>query len=494
MRFSCDLVISIKSWCKGEMKVEPQDELSVRVMAEAKAAGWWQRGISVVAAVSGGPDSMALLHLLKTMAQEEPFRIVVAHVNHQFRGAESDAEAEMVRTVAADWGLPFESASINVPAYMADTGMNKQAAAREKRYQFLKETAHRHACPLVVLGHHAGDQAETVLMRIIRGTGVGGLSGIPFRRREEDLELIRPLLRIYKSELLAYCKRNEVPFAFDSSNADRHYFRNAVRLDLLPILEQYNPQLQSSLIRLADMAGADDDYMEAEALKIFRNETVEAGEGFRLARERFCSLHVALQRRLIKLILSYCANPRQTVDFRHIEEIISAVSTEKPAVARFDIGDGWVLSREYDEVYIGPSLPEANSYRYDVRESTGEVVIEGTGDKLVFRRIKGPCPAIAGSRKDACFDEELLAFPLSVRSRIPGDVLLPYGLNGSKKVQDMFVDAKVPRSRRDLLPLLVDAHGQVLWIPGMRRSRHALVTANTESAIHVTFIEAENPT
>ncbi|WP_052476339.1 tRNA lysidine(34) synthetase TilS [Cohnella kolymensis] len=474
--------------------MEPHDELCDRVMAEAKAAGWWPKGIPVVAAVSGGPDSMALLHMLKTMAEENPFRIVVAHANHQFRGAESDAEAEMVQRTAEQWGLPFETASLDIPAFMAETGMNAQAAAREKRYRFLMEAAHRHSCPFIVLGHHAGDQAETVLMRIIRGTGVGGLSGIPFRRREEDLELIRPLLRIYKGELLAYCKRNGVPYAVDSSNADRHYFRNAVRMDLMPLLEKYNPQLQSSLVRLADMAGADDDYLEAEALRIFRNLVIPTGGGFRLERQRFCSLHVALQRRLIKLILSYCANPRETVEFRHIEDIVSAVGPNQPAVARFDLGDGWVFNREYDEVYIGPSLPEANSYNYIVREPAGEVTIEGTGDKLVFHRIEGPCPANAGSRVDAYFDEELLAFPLAVRSRIPGDVLLPYGLNGSKKVQDMFVDAKVPRSKRDLQPLLADAHGQVLWIPGMRRSRHALVSANTERVVHITFIEAENPT
>lgn len=474
--------------------MQPLDELSLRVMAEAKETGWWQEGISVVAAVSGGPDSMALLHLLKTMAADTPFRIVVAHVNHQFRGAESDAEAELVRSVAEQWGLPCEIASLNIPGYMADTGMNAQAAARAKRYQFLKETAYRHGCPYILLGHHAGDQAETVLMRIIRGTGVGGLAGIPFRRKEEDLELIRPLLRITKYELLTYCKRNEVPYAVDSSNSDRHYFRNAVRLDVMPVLEKHNPQLQASLVRLADMAGADDDYLEAEAIKIFEEVVTASGEGFRLERRRFRSLHVALQRRLIKLILNYCANPRQTVEFRHIEEIISALSPEQPAVVRFDIGDGWLLKREYDEVYIGPSLTETHSYHYILREPNGEVTIEMTGDQLVFRRIEGDIPEMPGSSREAYFDEEELTFPLSVRSRIAGDVLQPYGLNGSKKVQDMFVDAKVPRSKRDLHPLVVDGNGTVLWIPGMRRSRHALVTAKTRSALHVTFLGAENPT
>jgi tRNA(Ile)-lysidine synthase len=473
------------------MTVQPQDDWTLRIMMEARAAGWWHSGSRVVAAVSGGPDSMALLHLLRTMTEEEPFQIVVAHVNHQFRGAESDAEAELVGRVAKEWGLPFETAALDLPNYIANTGMNAQSAAREKRYLFLKQVAKKYSSSYLLTGHHADDQAETVLMRLIRGTGPGGLAGIPMRRKEEDLELIRPLLRITKGELLDYCKRNEVPYAVDSSNVDRHYFRNEIRLDLIPMLEKHNPKLKASLVRLADMAAADDDYMEAQTFDAFKEGVTPSGEGFRLERRRFRDLHVALQRRLIKLILNCSSNPRQMLDFKHIEEILEALSQERPAVTRLDIGEGWVMKREYEEVYIGPSLPESINFGYIVEQMMREVEIAETGDMVRIERLEVPDPSLPANREEAYFDEGQLMFPLRIRSRLPGDLMHPYGLNGTKKVQDMFVDAKVPRSRRNSLPLLVNGDGQVLWIPGIRRSRYALVTADTRTTLRFTYVGGE---
>ncbi|WP_229263913.1 tRNA lysidine(34) synthetase TilS [Cohnella cholangitidis] len=472
--------------------MQAQDDWRLSIMEQARADGWWHEGSSVVAAVSGGPDSMALLHILSTMARDLPFQIVVAHVNHQFRGKESDAEAELVSRYADELGLRFETAELGLPAYIAETGINAQTAAREKRYAFLKQVASQYQAAYLLTGHHADDQAETVLMRVIRGTGVSGLAGIPYRRKEDQLELIRPLLRITKCELLEYCKRNGVPYAVDSSNIDRHYFRNAVRLDLMPMLEQHNPKLKASLIRLADMAAADDDYMESQTHLAFQEGVTPSGEGFRLERRRFRGLHVALQRRLIKLILNCSANPRQMLDYGQVEEIVATLLQDRPTVTQLDIGDGWVLIREYEQAYIGPNLPEPVNFTYIVTETTSEVAIEETGEKIRLERLEGSCSGLPGNRQEACFDADELQFPLRIRSRLPGDLMHPYGLNGTKKVQDMFVDAKVPRSRRDKLPLLVDADGRVLWIPGMRRSSHALVTADTRATWRFTFAGDEN--
>ncbi|WP_167747162.1 tRNA lysidine(34) synthetase TilS [Cohnella luojiensis] len=467
--------------------MQPQDDWKARIMAQARADGWWHGGSSVVAAVSGGPDSMALLHLLRSMAEIEPFRIVVAHANHQFRGAESDAEAELVASIAREWGMQLETAELGLPAYIESTGMNPQSASREKRYEFLKQVAAKHSCAYLLTGHHADDQAETVLMRILRGTGISGLAGIPNRRKEEQLELIRPLLRITKCELLEYCKRNGVPYAVDSSNVDRHYFRNTIRLDLMPMLEKYNPKLKASLVRLADMATADDDYMEAQTLQTFYREVTPSGEGFRLERRRFRGLHVALQRRLIKLILNCSSSPVQMPDYQQVEEILTVLAQEHPTVIQLDIGDGWVMRREYEEAYIGPGLPESVNFTYIVNETMNELSIKETGERVRLERLEGSIPHHQANLLQACFDEERLIYPLRIRSRLPGDTMHPYGLNGTKKVQDMFVDAKVPRSRRDKLPLLVDGKGRLLWIPGMRRSSHALVTADTRKTLRITL-------
>ncbi len=474
------------------MKVRQQDELFVRFREEAEAEGWAEPGAAIVAGVSGGPDSMALLHLLRGLAETAPLRIVVAHANHQFRGAESDAEEALVRTVADAWGLPFESAALGVPAYIGETGMNAQSAAREKRYAFLREVARKHGCSGIALGHHADDQAETVMMRIIRGTGPGGLSGMPGRRREKEMELIRPLLRITKRELLDYCKRNEVPYAVDSSNADRHYFRNAVRLDVLPMLEAHNPRLKESLVRLAELASAEDACMEGEALKAYRLAVTPEGEGFRVDLRRFRNLHVALQRRLVKLILSCSKALERQLEYRLVEDIVSAMAADRPAVARAELGGGWAFVREYDEVYMGPPRPVPGTYFYKVEAGTTGVVVRETGDRFELERSAGTAAFAPASPEEACFDEEALRYPLWIRGRRPGDVIEPIGLNGSKKVQDMFVDAKVPRHRRDSLPLLVDGDGRVLWIPGMRRSRHATVSGATRKTLRIALRRPEN--
>lgn len=470
--------------------MQRREQWEREVREQARKDGWWRPAGAVVAAVSGGPDSMALLHLLKTMAEEAPFRLVAAHVNHRFRGAESDAEAELVRRVAAEWGVPCACAAIDVPAYIAETGMNAQAAAREKRYAFLTGTARQHACDTLLLAHHADDQAETVLMRILRGTGPGGLAGISRRRTEKGLELIRPLLRITKYELLEYCKRNGVPYAVDSSNADSHYFRNAVRLETMPMLEAHNPRLREALARLAEMTAADEDYMEAAAREVFDRAAKPAGDGFRLERRRFRSLHAALQRRLIKLILSCSSNPRETAQYRHVDAVVSALERESPTVVRLELGSGWELNREYEEAYIGPAVPRSLPYHYFAGEATDEIRIAETGDTIRFRLLEGAWLRKPESAHEAFFDPASLRYPLQVRSRLPGDILQPDGLNGTKKVQDMFVDAKVPGSRRDRMAHLTDGDGRLLWIPGLRRSGHALVTPDTRNTLRVELLEA----
>nr|WP_238357851.1 tRNA lysidine(34) synthetase TilS [Cohnella zeiphila] len=457
----------------------------MRIEEGTRGDPWRSPGAIVVAAVSGGPDSMTLLHLLRRMAEADGFAVVAAHVNHRFRGAEADAEEDLVKRTAASWGIPCESAAIDVPAYIASTGMNTQEAAREKRYEYLTEVARRHGARAIALGHHADDQAETLLMRLIRGTGIAGLAGIPARRAEKELELVRPLLRIPKRELVEYAERHGVPYAVDSSNADTHYFRNEVRLAALPLLERYNPQFRASLLRLADMASGENDYMEAEAGKALAETAARSGEGWTLDRRRFRGLHVALQRRLIKLILKYVKPSCGSPDYERIEEAVAAIAAERPAVARIDLGGGWALARDYDDVYIGPPKPAREPFEAQVRELDGEVAVADARAVLRFSREDGPGAGPPASRWEAAFDEAELALPLTVRSRRPGDRIEPVGLNGSKKVQDMFVDAKIPKSARDEWPLLADAEGKILWLPGLRRSRHALPNAGTRTTVRV---------
>ncbi|MEB3103274.1 tRNA lysidine(34) synthetase TilS [Paenibacillaceae bacterium T2] len=454
-------------------------------------------GDTVVVAVSGGPDSVALLHVLYRLSPSWRWRLVVAHVNHQFRIEESAKEAWLVERLAAEWGLSFELSVIDVPKYREESGMNAQAAAREKRYAFLSETAEKYDAGKIALGHHADDQAETVMMRILRGTGPSGLAGIPLRRNEKNTELVRPLLRIYKSELLEYCAQEGLPTVTDSSNELRKYFRNRIRLDVLPFLAKYNEQLPQSLNRLAEQMRAEDDFMEQETHRLA--ETLlerERGE-LRFSRKSLQGVPLALQRRLIKLILSYLASHLEYVDFVMIESIRTAVLREGASTFTLDLGREVRLIREYDRIRLLNADPHSHatgSFHYPLQELPVSLEIPEAGMRIrceVFdlRTEQLPSDYPGDGKLAAFFDLGKLDLPLAFRNRLPGDRFRPMGVDGSKKVKDLFIDHKISYYVRDRIPLLVDGQQRILWIPGLRRSALAPIDASTSHVLQIRIIK-----
>ncbi|NIK80099.1 tRNA(Ile)-lysidine synthase [Paenibacillus castaneae] len=453
----------------------------------------WKTGDRIIAAVSGGPDSMAMLHMLSLLAKEDKVSIIAAHVNHGFRKQESAHELAMVQAYAQELGIICETVTFDMPAYIKETKMNGQAASREKRYAFLHEIAQRYGASSIALAHHGDDQAETVLMRLIRGTGLTGIAGIVSKRREKNVELIRPLLRMNKSDLLRYCEEHQVPYCMDSSNTERYYFRNIVRLDILPYLSQYNPQLSQSLMRLAEVAGAEDEWMETQTEALFAQLVTLSPDECAVNCTDLCGLHVALQRRLIKLILSYLSKETEKISFEQIETMRHAASAQAPGTWRIDAGAGIRCAREYDFMRwlrVSPhSVNDSYDYSHVIGRHTDSLAVEPSGWKFELSHVSVEENCKPASRYEACFDASVLTYPLVVRNRQPGDRIQVLGLNGSKKVQDMFVDEKIAPSERDLYPLLFDAAGRLLWIPGIRRSSHALTELHTKDVL---FIRASN--
>ncbi|RIX49234.1 tRNA lysidine(34) synthetase TilS [Paenibacillus nanensis] len=472
-----------------------RDPLQVELAKEAAARGLWRPGDAIVIAVSGGPDSMALLHMLRALSQEQSLKLTAAHVNHGFRGEESARELETVKAYAASLEVPCETVTLDLPTYIEENRLNLQAAARERRYAFLHEIAERYGAAKIALAHHAGDQAETVLMRLLRGSGLTGLSGMGSIRREKNVELIRPLLRMNKSDLLRYCEEHAIPYCTDSSNLERYYFRNTIRLDVLPYLSQYNPQLSQSLQRLAEVAGAEDDYMERQTSELFGRFVIRKDGEYAIGCRELRDLHVALQRRLIKLILSYLSEETENLGFSGIETMRLAASEDAPATWRMDAGGGVRFVREYDVLRwvkgaSSPVLAEQSSghgYDYVVEAGTKRIAVEPSGWRFELEWLEDEgARGRPNSRMEAYFDADELQFPLHVRNRLPGDRIQILGLNGSKKVQDMFVDEKIPPSIRESYPLLCDAAGRLLWIPGLRRSSHALTGGGSRRVLRVT--------
>mgnify|MGYP001163279209 CR=1 FL=1 len=459
-----------------------------------------REGDIVVVAVSGGPDSAALLHILFLLSGKWKWSLVAAHFNHQFRGEESDREARFVEQWAAALGIPCEVGSADVPAYIAVSGKNAQDAAREKRYEFLQNVAEKYGAQAIALGHHADDQAETVLMRLIQGTGPSGLAGIPLRRVEKKVERIRPLLRIYKSEIIDYCKSHGLSYCVDSSNLSRKYFRNKVRLDLVPLLEKFNPHLAASLNRLAETVRAEDEYLTGVVQQHFEQWVTIRDHACHFSREPFLRLHLALQRRLIKLILNYLVRERENANFSIIENVRTAIVQDRTPNLTLDLGEGLKLNREYESVSIQRAQPVAADFEYIIEDFDRKWYISEARAAIVFaveqagcRRLQRPQTdsgiALSGKTEyTASFDLDQLAMPLSVRSRKPGDRMRLLGLNATKKVKNIFIDEKIPPSRRNAIPIFVDAEERILWIPGVRRSAYALVTEHTRNVLHAKVI------
>lgn len=470
-----------------------KDPLIAELSKEAASRGLWQSGDTIVAAVSGGPDSMALLHMLHAIQQDQGLRLIAAHVNHGFRGEESAGELETVKTYTASLSVPCETVTLDLPTYIEENRLNLQSAARERRYAFLHEIADKHGASKIALAHHADDQAETVLMRLIRGSGLTGLSGMSSVRREKNVELIRPLLRMNKSDLLRYCEEHAIPYCTDSSNLARYYFRNTIRLDVIPYLSQYNPQLSQSLQRLAEVAGTEDDYMERQTSELFGRLVTQKGGEYAIGCQELRGLHVALQRRLIKLILNYLSQETENLSFSGVETMRLAASEDAPATWRMDAGGGVRCMREYDVlrwVRSSPELAEQPSgfgYDYVLNAGTERLAVQLSSWTFEMEWIEDDGGrSRPSSRMEAYFDADQLQFPLHVRNRLPGDRIHVLGLNGSKKVQDMFVDEKIPPSIRESYPLLCDAAGKLLWIPGLRRSSHALAGAGCRRVLRIT--------
>ncbi|MEK5404423.1 MULTISPECIES: tRNA lysidine(34) synthetase TilS [Paenibacillus] len=467
------------------------------VLALAREHSLWSPGDRIVVAVSGGPDSVALLHILHEISViHMPLQLVCAHVHHGFRPEESDAEAEEVRNIARRLKLPFEMIRVDAPAYIKESGKGPQEAARELRYSFLHDTATKWEAQHIAMAHHGDDQAETVLLHLLRGSGPAGLAGMRLARTEKNVQLIRPLLRMYKADLIEYCNFYGLSYVTDSTNLSTKYRRNAIRMDVLPFLGQYNEQLTPSLNRLAETMADENDFMEAATLSVYEKMVHFNNGRYMFSIASYRKLSVALQRRLIKLILNYLPSDSGNFDFRKIETVRLRLLQETTSTWSLDLGGGAVGVREYDQAVLFDRTQVVMgewSYGLSVLPISGELELPEAGGILRWQRasyLDGQHPA---NEEEAWFDADELTLPLTVRSRLPGDTMYVMGLNGRKKVKDIFIDEKIPPSMRSVIPIVCDHSGVVLWIPGVRRSVHAAVQKHTSSVIYMSWQRRESP-
>ncbi len=435
-------------------------------------------GSPIVVGVSGGPDSMVLLEVLSQLV---PNPLIAAHLNHLFRGEEAKKDAEFVRNECNKRGINAVIEEYDVTSYMSETRLGAQEAAREVRYRFYEKVANKWNAGYIALGHHLDDQAETVIMRMIRGTGIQGLSGIPYVRINEDHKIIRPLLDVTKEEIITYANEHLIPFRIDQSNLSTKYARNKMRLEVIPFLKNYNSNIPMHLHNLAKVAQSENDYLIKEANKSLEAIIIEkTNKNYKINNDQLRLIDIALQRRLIHLILSYLGLTDQVL-FVHIEQILYLVAQNHPS-KKIQL-PGIVVYRNYHELVFTKELTyEKEAYKYSL-PINGEVIIPAIHKKI--RTLKTDQPQHYKGIW-AVFDYQLLSeCDLVVKTREAGDKIK--SITGTKKIKDIFIDNKIPKEDRAVYPLIC-CNEHILWIPEIKKSNMGLVSEKTQEYIYI-FVE-----
>lgn len=441
----------------------------------------------MVVAASGGPDSTALVRCLASLQETHGITVHVAHLNHDFRGDEADADAAFVEELAAGLGLPFSVAKEDPIAYQKERGISSfEQGAREMRYAFLARTAHSTGAKAVAAGHTADDLAETVLLHLLRGSGLHGLRGMtevapwPWPADRVGVSLFRPFLGTTKSETNAYCQELGQPFRVDSGNYLWRFTRNKVRLDLMPKLaEEYNPRVREALVRLAHTAAEEVDFLEGELDLVWPAMASMEDGGVRLSISGLAGLHLSLQRLALRRAYMTVFGDGRRLRESHLTAMTDLVQAGAGG-RTLDLPGGVIFRRGYDEVGLSRSGELASPFPKLVEEhelsfpdSAGDERVVDAGRWRITVQVTagdGKQPAWASTGPEAyCvgLDRAALGDSGVVRTWRPGDRIQPSGMQGHKKIQDLFTDAKVPRGWRDNIPLLV-CGGGVAWVVGYR--------------------------
>lgn len=473
------------------------------VESVAKIAGahsMFRPGDRVLAAVSGGPDSVALLHLLRELAPRMAFTIGVAHLDHGLRPEARD-EAEFVNTLARDLALPFHSAEQDVAAYRERHGLSLEEAARAVRYDFYRKVAATEGYQKVALGHHRDDNAEMVLMNLLRGSGPLGLSGIPPVR--DDL-IVRPLINTTRAQIMAYLQRRQLRYVTDASNADLCFTRNRIRHVLLPLIRKdFNPNILATLHRTATIMADENAWLESQTDPLWDNTLLAAdSRQLSLDQKALAGMPRAAARRLLRRALYRLAGSLRRITFSHVDRLIELTTATENArvdlpglISAFKQADRLVL-----QVMNSPRQPltaerpgEPYEYIIDLDKISAAVaydqVINATGGRVTFKLLSDRhiSEMDASGQYTALFDIDQLSFPLLLRNYRPGDRFRPLGMQGTKKLKKLFSERNVPLPERECWPVLT-CGPEILWVLGHQRSQTGTLNRQTRQVLEVKYV------
>ncbi|MBH0178494.1 MAG: tRNA lysidine(34) synthetase TilS [Nitrospira sp.] len=447
----------------------------------------FEPGQHILVAVSGGPDSVALVSLLHRLRTPWRLTLSAAHGNYGLRGSESDGDQAFVEALCQRLDIPLHAMQLDVQNRARGTSL--QAAARDVRYRALTAIAHQCGADRIAVGHTADDQAETVLLWMLRGAGLSGLSGMPACR---DGSIVRPLFELRRREILAYLQSEAISFRRDSSNDKPIYLRNRVRHEIIPALQRVSPASVKTLCKLADVCREDDRYLDEQvaALSTARIDRLPEGEQM-IDRLFLRELPLAMQRRLIHSSLQRCS-PVDRPPSLHWVELVRQAVMKKDRVSNIAIPSGRVIVDKHVVRFFPPTSQAQPHNRPDQTGSMvlpvpGAITWTATGQRIHAERLlRKHIHETAHKNDRILMDADRIDGPLVVRAWQPGDRFCPFGMKGrSKKLQDFFTDLKVVGSDRTRIPVVATAE-QILWVVGYRQDDRSVMTPATERCVVMT--------
>ena len=449
----------------------------------------------LLVAVSGGPDSVCLLHILAELREKLGITLHIAHLNHKLRGAESEADARYVSELAHRLGIPVTTEERDVKAHQARQHISLEEAAREVRYTFLSQVAQAIGAEEAAAGHTADDHTETILMHLVRGTGIKGLQGLKPRTQWQlagnSITIVRPLLQISREETAEYCRQHHLAPRIDTSNLSLSPLRNRIRHQLLPLLKSYNPQVAEALQRTARIAGDDLGFIDQQCLQLWAEIAQKQGNVIIIDKQRLLKSPSVLRRYLLRMSIEKLVGNIKDIEMRHIEDIMSILT--KPAGKRLDLPGGLIFAVEYDRYMLtqdreslSPFPPLEDEFPLKL---PGETTLPGWRIEAIITGpsiVKGKGIGLINNDLTAHFDLDKAGDRLSVRSRQRGDRFQPLGMSQPKKLGEFMIDAKIPQAWRGRIPI-VCSQKHILWVVGWRIDDRAKVTEGTKRILCLRF-------
>jgi tRNA(Ile)-lysidine synthase len=434
----------------------------------------------LIVGVSGGPDSLALLHLL----YNNEFNIVVAHVDHMLRGEESKNDLEFVKDFCMRNNIEFVGRSIEVGKYALETGLSTQIAARECRYRFFKEVMDQYKSKKLILAHHGDDQIETITMRLVRGSTAKGIAGIRDVRNFGNGSIIRPLLYVNKAMITSYCEKNNLTPRIDNSNEKDTYTRNRFRKSILPFFYKENPQVYEQFVKFGEELAQDDKLLHELAIRELNKVLKIENNTYLLEINGLLDLPISLQRRGINLILNYLYSFNEDFSQTHVYNILDMI-TNKSKNFELHLPKNVLVVRSYNYLkFYFNSKSTYSGQKFIISCNNVGTYELPNGKRLIINKLNSN--NVVDEKQTYLYYGDINKYPLTIRSHISGDKIFLENGTGSKKVSRIFIDKKIPVEERRLWPVILNSNNEIIWIPLIRKIKNN--NSNFDKIYSLTYI------